>query len=879
MRFYPAVALATALAAPVSAQEVANHTTSAPVVAIVRARGELRVDGRLDETAWSLATPVSAFTQRDPNAGAPPTERTEVRFLFDGDAVYVGARLHDSSGRVSTRLGRRDNDLSGSDWFTVTLDSYHDHLTAFAFGVNPSGVRRDAKVNSAGDGDDDDSSWDPVWEAAANHDAGGWTAEMRIPLSQLRFRETDEQTWGVQLVREIARNNEESWFAFTPKRERAGVARYGHLTGMSGLVPRGRLELLPYLVTRARFNTPTQDDDVTFGNPYRDGSEQTAELGLDLKYRVASNITLDATVNPDFGQVEVDPAVVNLTAFETRFEERRPFFIEGAEIFSFSGSELFYSRRVGAPPPGRVPSTSVYDDMPENSTILAAAKLSGKAAGWSLAVLDGVTGRERASYITSDGLRGKADVAPLSNYFVGRARREMREGQTVVGGMATAVHRDLSDEALASRVRSRAFAGGVDFSHDWSDRKWSLSGFAAGSHVVGSNEVIAAAQRSSARYYQRPDAGHLSFDSAATSLSGYSAQLALERAAGEHWRGDVNFTTTSPGYEINDLGFQSRADEHFASATVEYVHEEPGRILREWNVEGGPRGSWNYDGNRTGTRLNLEGFAQFLNYWDADVEVDYVLPVLDDRLTRGGPLVRVPAKSFASLSVETDERKTWTVELSGDRWWGRDANTLSLGADIGIKPAPNWFIELSPEWSREKGNSQFVMSVADPLASATFGRRYVFANLDQKELALGTHVNVTFTPSLTLEAFARPFIGSGTFTSLKELARARSFDFASYERVGTVTRDGNDLIVDPDGSGPAEEFEVEDETFTTRSLRGSAVLRWEWRPGSTLFLVWQQQREFEDGRGDLRIRRDLRDLGRARPDNVFVAKVRWWFNP
>jgi len=874
MRLLPA-ALAAAVATSASAQDVPDHATAAPVVAAARARGGLRVDGRLDEATWSVATPVTTFTQRDPVAGAPSTERTEVRILYDADAVYVGARLHDSSGRVSTRLGRRDSELSGSDWFTVTLDSYHDHLTAFRFAVNPSGVRRDQKVST----DDEDSSWDPVWEASATSDAAGWTAEMRIPLSQLRFPGTDEQTWGVQFVRVIARTNEESWFAFTPKRERAGIPRFGHVTGMIGLVPRGRLELLPYLVTRARYNTPPRDEDVSFANPYRDGSEQTAELGLDLKYRVASNITLDATVNPDFGQVEVDPAVVNLTAFETRFEERRPFFIEGAEIFSFSGSELFYSRRIGAPPPGRVPSSAVYDDMPENSTILAAAKLSGKAAGWSLAVLDGITGRERASYVMADGLRGKSDVAPLSNFFVSRVRREMREGATVVGGMGTVVHRDLGDDALAARVRSRAFAGGVDFTHDWSDRKWSLAGFLAGSHIAGSSAVIGAAQRSSARYYQRPDARRLSLDTAATSLSGFAGHLALERAAGEHWRGDAGYSTVSPGYEINDLGFQSRADQHNAFATIEYVHEEPGRILREWNLEGGPRAAWNYDGNRILTRLNFEGFAQFLNYWDVDFEVNREFAAFDDRLTRGGPLVRVPARSYAAFSVESDERRTVTVEASVDRWWGAAGNSTSLGIDLGIKPSPRVTVEIGPEWEREHATSQFVTSVADPLASATFGRRYVFADLQQTEVSVGTHVNVTFTPTLTLEAFARPFVGSGTFGELKELSRPRAFDFDRYAEVGTVTRDGDELLVDPDGAGPAEAFEVDDETFTTRSLRGSAVLRWEWRPGSTLFLVWQQQREYEDASGDLRWRRDIRQLGRAQPDNVFVAKVSWWFNP
>ena len=847
----------------------------APIAVATRATGVIRVDGRLDEATWTAAVPVTAFTQRDPNAGAPSSERTEVRILYDGEAVYVGARLLDATGRPGSRLGRRDSQLDGSDWFFVLLDSYHDHLTAFRFGVNPAGVRRDAKVGD----DEDDESWDPVWDAAATIDAAGWSAEMRIPLSQLRFRTSDEQTWGVQLIREIARTNEESWFAFVPKRERSGVARYGHLTGLRGLAPGGRLELLPYVVGRARYEPQERDADAPFANPYADGSKQTSALGLDLKYRLGSNLTLDATVNPDFGQVEVDPAVVNLTAFETRFDERRPFFIEGSEIFRFSGTELFYSRRIGAPPPGRTPASSLYDDVPESSTILTAAKLSGKAGGWSLAVLDAVTDREDASYIDDDRVEGRAQVAPLSNYFVARTQRELREGQTVLGGMVTAVHRDLSDVALASRVRSRAFSGGADFTHEWADRQWSLSGYVAGSHIAGSRPVIAAAQRSSARYYQRPDATGLTLDTTATTLGGFAGRLALERAAGEHWRGDAEISTLSPGFETNDIGFQSRADEHSASLTVEYVHEEPGRVLREWNVEAGPRGEWNYDGNRIGTAVDVEAFSELLNYWLIDAEVSRRFSALDDRLTRGGPLVRRPSEMSASFDIETDSRKTWTFEVEGETEWGRAGNSASLGLEIGYKPAPNWNLTLSPEWSQERTDNQFVTSIADPRAIATFGRRYVFAHLEQKEIAMGTNVNVTFSPLLSLEVYARPFLGSGTFGGLKELARARSFDFTRYDVSGTVTRDDDEIVVDPDGAGPAEEFEVDDETFTTRSLRGSAVLRWEWRPGSTLFLVWQHQRENEDALGTVRLRRDLRELGRARPDNVFVVKFSWWLNP
>jgi hypothetical protein len=301
--------------------------------------------------------------------------------------------------------------------------------------------------------------------------------------------------------------------------------------------------------------------------------------------------------------------------------------------------------------------------------------------------------------------------------------------------------------------------------------------------------------------------------------------------------------------------------------------------LREWSLEGGPRGTWNYDGDRIGTRFNFEGSAQLLSYWSGDLELNHELAALDDRLTRGGPLVRSPARTYAEVNVESDSRKPWTLDVGADWWWGEAGSNTSVDVEIGYKPAPNWEISLEPEWSSDRVKSQYVTSVSDTLASQTYGSRYVFADLDEKELSLGTRVNVTFSPTLSLEAFARPFIASGSFGGLKELTRPRSFAFNRYAATGTVERDGSTITIDPDGAGPAEPFEVDDETFTTRSLRGSAVLRWEWRPGSTLFLVWQQQRELEDARGDLRLGRDLRQLGRAIPDNVFVVKATWWINP
>jgi hypothetical protein len=412
-----------------------------PAIQAVRLTLPIHLDGRLDEAVWQQAPAATQFTQRNPTEGAPVSERTEVRIAYDEQAIYVGARLFDSRGTVSSRMGRRDSELPGSDWFSVSFDSYHDHLTAFEFAVNPAGVRRDEQNSATGDSDD---SWDPVWAAEAHVGDEGWSVEMRIPLSQLRYRPSDLQTWGIQMIRQINRTAEEAWFAFTPKRERSGVARYGHLNGLTGLAAAHRLELLPYALTRGQYERVGVNTSVPFANPYTDGSDHTSSFGLDLKYRMASNLTLDASFNPDFGQVEADPATINLTAFETRFDERRPFFVAGAEIFDFGGggdTQLFYSRRIGAEPPGRLPAQQVYADMPDHATILGAAKVSGKVRQWSLGVLNAVTVREHADYITSQQVRGSTEVSPLSNFLAGRARRELRAGLTTIGGLFTAANR------------------------------------------------------------------------------------------------------------------------------------------------------------------------------------------------------------------------------------------------------------------------------------------------------------------------------------------------------------------------------------------------------------------------------------------------------
>ena len=439
--------------------------SAAPGALAVRMSAGIDIDGRLDEIAWSEAPPITDFTQNDPEEGQPVSEPTDVRFLYDDNALYIGGRLYDS-GPVTTRLARRDAMVADSDFFIVVIDSYHDHQSAYSFSTNPSGMKRDQVQSGRGFGGGGfgrggfggrgGSSWDPVWDVATSITDEGWFVEMRIPFSQLRFSPEDAQVWGIQIERVINRKQERAVFSFTPKLEATGVARYGHLTGIRGVGAGRKLELLPYVGMSAEYIDQAPSSQVAFGNPFRSGSDYFGRAGLDLKYRLASNLTLDASVNPDFGQVEVDPAVINLTAFETRFDERRPFFIEGAEIFQFArggpggstgrGPQVMYSRRIGRRPQGRVSSSAVFSNAPTATTILGATKITGKVRGnWSVGLLEAFTGREYAPYVDDLSSPGESIVEPPTNYLVGRVRRDLRAGQSQIGMMATAVNRDIAD--------------------------------------------------------------------------------------------------------------------------------------------------------------------------------------------------------------------------------------------------------------------------------------------------------------------------------------------------------------------------------------------------------------------------------------------------
>jgi hypothetical protein len=871
-----------------------------PIATATRLLGAITIDGLLDDAIWQHAAPISDFLQTAPLEGQPVTERTEVRLVYDDDAIYVGARLYDRSS-VTSRLARRDSGLGDSDSFVLLLDSYHDHETAYRFWTNPSGVKGDALLagNRRGGGD---SSWDPVWDLATAVTDSGWVVEMRIPFSQLRFDRDDEQVWGIQVERNIHRNQENATFPFTPRLERAGVARYAHLNGIQEIEPGRRLELLPYAVARGEYLQLDAPAGVAFRNPYRSGADHFAGSGLDLKYRIASNVTLDAAVNPDFGQVEVDPSVINLTAFETRFSERRPFFVEGADIFSFgeggpTGSvgrppQMLYSRRIGRAPRGSVPSEAVFSDVPNATTILGAAKITGRVGdGWSLGFLEAVTASETASYLDVDRQTGELAVEPTTNHFVGRIRRQIRGGATRFGVIGTAVNRDMGGTALAYRLHASAYSGGIDFAHETTDRVWMFSGLVAGSHVGGTADAIGRTQTSSARYYQRPDADHLEVDESATSLGGLYLMGFIGKQAGSFtMRNGVAFI--SPGFEANDLGFHSHADRLVFDTHYQYNQVQPGRIFRSWNTALGPDAVWNSAGDRVFANVNAMLNLTFLNYWSTSFRVQVDPWTDDDRLTRGGPMARSPGSFAGRVNLNSDSRRA-AVARATYSWGSDDAGGWNRRVQFNLNARIKETLQISfgPSYSRSYSTAQYVRRIDDPLAGTTFGSRYVFADLDRTTLSLETRVNATFSPTLSLQLYVEPFVSAGDYGSLKEFRAPRTFDFLEYGAdVGTVTRDvsGNSTI-DPDGDGPAESFQIADRDLSYRSLLGNAVLRWEWRPGSTLFLVWQQRRvNSVTGQGPaganswvgtFDLGRDARDLFGVTADNILMIKVNYWLNP
>ncbi|PYP37968.1 MAG: hypothetical protein DMD48_10415 [Gemmatimonadetes bacterium] len=850
---------------------------------IVRLQSEPQPFPAADEAVWHSAPPATDFRQNQPHEGQPATQRTEVRFAFDGAALYVGARMLEDSGArgVRTVLARRDADFS-SDYLQVIFDTYHDHIGRLFFLVNPSGVKQDA--NGLGGGGD--PSWDPVWEVKTTIDSLGWTAEMRIPFSQLRFPSTTaEQTWGMQIWRQDNRLNELSQWSFWGLQETGGPPRFGHLHGLIITSAPGRAELLPYVVGRSS-NIPGDTKD-----PFYDPHALDGRLGADARVLLTSNLTLNATVNPDFGQVEVDPAVVNLTDVETTFDEKRPFFVEGVGYFGLGPFNCFFcsnvspmnllsTRRIGrAPQLGPMRDTlNKFADVPESATILGAAKLTGRTpSGWSIGALDAVTRRERATVQRSDLTRVSNMVEPPTNYFVGRVQKDLRGGATQLRVMGTSVYRDLSNDPFAiGSLSHHSEALGVGTEMWFSNRNYRLLAQAAGTQVSGDAAAMLGIQRSPLHYFQRPDRDQL--DSTRTALRGYGGYARLSHEQGKLlW--EVQTNIRSPGFDANDITFFQPNDFIYMGANLFPQWTKPTSWYRQLFFIVGGQQKYNFAGDVTNRQFQLFGFIQPHNYWNIQSFWMHRAEVFDDRATRGGPVVKAPGSDFVSVNVNTDFRKRVVVGAELDGSCNREHYCSQFAnVSLQLKPASNVQLTLGPSWSHDETGAQFVSSSADSTATQFFGRRVVFAQLFQNSIGMNTRFNVTFSPTLTLELFMQPLIQSGTYSRWREFATSRTTRKLTYGvDIGTVIPTAQGDTIDPDGAaGPAKPFFTARRDFTFRSLRGNTVLRWEYRPGSTLFVVWTRSSRIPDRPdGDIR-GADLGDLFQGPSENIFLVKVNYW---
>jgi len=893
--------LCAAASLPLSLIAQNIHPVTPPEVRAVPLQGAFRLDGQLDDPIWQTTPAATGLRQSRPigtgvNAGDPATQRTEVRFTFDDAAIYVGARMYDDAGAagVRTRLLRRDADPS-SDYIQVIFDTYHDHIGRLFFSVNPSGVKYDA--NGLGGGED--PSWDPVWEVETRIDSLGWTAEMRIPFSQLRYPSTsEEQTWGVQIWRQENRLNELSQWAWWGLEETGGPPRFGHLHGLVIRSPPGRAEVLPYVVGRSA-NVPGDETDPFFDPHAIDG-----RIGADATLRVTSNLTLNATVNPDFGQVEVDPAVVNLSAFETFFDEKRPFFVEGAGYFGLGGLNCFFcsnvsslsmlaTRRIGRPPQispfrGGLAVPVEFADMPENSTILGAAKLTGRTrTGWSIGAVDAITRRERAPVQFMDSTRGSFTVEPFANYFAARVAKDLT-GATQVRAMATSVYRDLDDAYIRSRLSRHAEAFGVSTDVWWSKRTYRLMAQLAGTQVSGDTAAMRRIRFGSAHFFQRPDRSDTT-DALRprTSMQGLGGFARLAKESGRLlFEVSTNFRT--PAFNNNDIAFFSRADYWWMAANIFPLWTKPTKWYRQLFLIGGAQQQYNFDGDLTDRQFHAFAEIQTLDYWEATLFWIGRPSVFDDRLTRGGPVVKRPGINFVAAGIETDSRKKVVAELSAERGCNSEGDCdHSIRLGLELRPRSNVSLSLGPAIGREETGFQFVASYADPTDNLFFGSRYVFARLEQNSLSMDTRLNVTFSPTLTLELFMQPLIVSGDFKRYNIYAAPRGSRRLEYGRdFGTLVvtpaanpaRDPATIQLDADTlGGGAPTFTFQDPTFTFRSLRGNAVLRWEYRPGSTLFVVWTRSSRIPDlPRGNIQFGDDAGDLFQGPAENIFLVKVSYW---
>ena len=838
------------------------------------------INGLLDDDCWNLVEWSTNFIQSQPVENKPPSQETAFKILYDNDNLYIFIRAYDSEpDKISKIMSRRDN-FSG-DFVWVDIDSHFDKQTDFLFAASASGAKSDAAITD--DGNNEDDNWNPIWFMKTSVDDKGWCAEMKIPLSQLRFGKKDEQIWGLQVSRNIFRLQERSSWQYIPKGSPGIVHLYGELSGINNIKPKHQVEIMPYTVGRIERFEKVQ------GDPFNTGKLSKLSAGLDGKIGLTNDFTLDFTINPDFGQVEADPSEVNLTAFESYFSEKRPFFIEGQNIYQFMPNQtivihnmysdnLFYSRRIGRYP-HNYPSVGAneYVKMPESTTILGAMKISGKTKkGLSIGILESLTSREDA-LIDSLGVRRKETVEPLTNYFVGRIQQDFNKGETTLGGIFTAVNRDIKTPVLDNLLTS-AYTAGLDFQHKWKERTWYVAGNAEFSSVRGKPVSLINTQTSSARYYQRPDANYLSVDSTLTSLPGYGSTVKFGRSSQKKIQFETSFTVRSPGLEFNDIGYMRYSDVIHHGTWAGYYLRNPFWIFNNFYLNTNYWIYWNFSGKLLSTNHNTNFNSQFKNKWRINGNFNRQSENISTTLLRGGPSFIAPGNQSFNLNLSTDQSKKLSF-FFGNYHGSGDAKSFRAHeyyAGVYIRPSNSISITLEPDYFVQKSELQYVST------NSTNGNpAYLFGTLNQKTLSMTFRINYTINPELSIEYYGQPFVSAGKYSDYKKITQPDAGQFNNRFHVFTpdeisFNSENNSFDIIENGMGSTP-YSFTNPDYNFRQFRSNLVVRWEYLPGSTIYLVWSQGRTSSGSNGMFSYGNDMKDLFKITPRNVFLVKFSYWF--
>ncbi len=850
------------------AQQKRSYTTT-------RISQEPNIDGVIEESAWGSDNWEGDFTQREPHDGAAPSQPTFFKVLYSNDFIYVAIKAIDNSAdSIDSRLVRSDN-IDG-DVVAVHFDSYYDKRTSFSFFLSAAGVKTDILFSN--NGNNEDENWNPIWYAKTSIDSNGWYAEMKIPLSQLRFSKTENKVWGFEVLRHLYRLDETSLWQPISRKESGWVYNFGELRGIADLKPKRIIEIAPYAT--AGIETYKAED-----GPYNDGVDFLYGLGVDGKIGITNDFVLDFTINPDFGQVEADPSEVNLSAFETYQREQRPFFIAGKNItdFNISGGEggesardnLFYSRRIGRSPQ-YYPSAD-YVDFPRNTKIIAALKLSGKTKnGLSVGIIESVTREEVAATTTNDKEEFMA-VEPLTNYFVARVQKDINQGNTVVGGVITSVNRKIEDETLNFLPKS-AVSAGLDFEQYWKNRTYFLRVSAVGSFISGDTSAMLDRQYASQRYYQRPDANYVSIDSASTNMSGYGGDIAIGKQTESGWSYNLRFSTRSPGLSINDIGFIKQADRIMSVGTIGYNFTEPTRLYRNISTGISVWNGWDYGGKTIFSGFFLWHRTRFSNYYSLSLNSMTEVNRHDNYHLRGGPAFYLPGTSSFRANLESNTTKRFYLDVGTSQNWGYNGSSRRKAVDMGFTYRPTDALELAfhPNFSYSRNELQYVDQFY-----ANGNTDYVLANIEQKTLFLRFMVDYSISPSLTIQYYGAPFISSGNYSDFKSVDNPNAANyndrFHSFTDKEIFYDESTEVYtVDANGDGTVD-YGFGNPNFNFKEFQSNLVLRWEFTPGSMLFFVWSQNRMHGDGFGTFTFSDNMERLFTTYPHDIIMVKLSYRF--